>query len=81
MWVPACLVYLSVLLATLARWYRTPEQEEICAIASHCPLAATIEGHKETALKVAWVRPELRGRDFICHADAAAAVFGGFYGK
>jgi cytochrome c oxidase assembly factor CtaG len=27
MWVPACLVYLSVLLATLARWYRTPEQD------------------------------------------------------
>ncbi|MGA7625156.1 MAG: cytochrome c oxidase assembly protein [Candidatus Acidiferrales bacterium] len=25
MWVPACLVYLGFLLATLARWYRTPE--------------------------------------------------------
>lgn len=28
MWVPACLVYLAFILATLARWYRTPEHEE-----------------------------------------------------
>lgn len=27
MWVPACLVYLSFILATLARWYRKPEGE------------------------------------------------------
>jgi len=27
MWVPACLVYLSFILATLARWYRLPERE------------------------------------------------------
>jgi len=25
-WVPACLVYLSVMLVTLAHWYRTPER-------------------------------------------------------
>ncbi|MGB6482378.1 MAG: cytochrome c oxidase assembly protein [Candidatus Acidiferrales bacterium] len=31
MWVPACLVYLSVLLATLARWYRIPERDELVA--------------------------------------------------
>lgn len=28
MWVPACLVYLSVLLAILARWYQTPERDD-----------------------------------------------------
>lgn len=27
MWVPACLVYLSFILATLARWYRMPERD------------------------------------------------------
>lgn len=27
MWVPACLVYLSVMLATLTHWYRTPERD------------------------------------------------------
>jgi hypothetical protein len=28
MWVPACMVYLTVMLATLARWYRAPEQDD-----------------------------------------------------
>ncbi len=27
MWVPACMVYLSFILATLARWYRLPEHD------------------------------------------------------
>jgi len=48
MWVPACLVYLSVLLATLARWYRTPEQEEF-APSLALPSAATIEGTRKPA--------------------------------
>jgi len=26
MWVPACMVYLGAILATLSSWYRVPEQ-------------------------------------------------------
>jgi putative membrane protein len=29
MWVPSCLIYLSVLLGTLMLWYRSPEQDEL----------------------------------------------------
>lgn len=29
MWVPGCFVYLSAILASVARWYRTPERGEI----------------------------------------------------
>ncbi len=32
MWVPACFVYLSFILATLARWYRLPEREVTVAV-------------------------------------------------
>jgi cytochrome c oxidase assembly factor CtaG len=32
MWVPACLVYLSFILATLARWYRLPERDVAVAV-------------------------------------------------
>ncbi|HUZ47563.1 MAG TPA: cytochrome c oxidase assembly protein [Terriglobia bacterium] len=34
MWVPACLVYLSFILATLARWYRLPEHDVAVAVPS-----------------------------------------------
>jgi putative membrane protein len=34
MWIPACLVYLSFILATLARWYRAPEGDVAAAIPS-----------------------------------------------
>jgi len=37
MWVPACLVYLSFILASLARWYRLPEADAVSAV----PSAAT----------------------------------------
>lgn len=47
MWVPACLVYLSVLLATLARWYRTPEQDEF-APSLAMPSASAIPAPGET---------------------------------
>lgn len=29
MWVPSCLVYLTIILATLARWYRQPERDVV----------------------------------------------------
>ncbi|MFY9907056.1 MAG: cytochrome c oxidase assembly protein [Terriglobales bacterium] len=48
MWVPACLVYLSVLLATLMRWYRTPERDEFAlslAIQSTAAIPRTGETH------------------------------------
>lgn len=34
MWVPACLVYLSFILATLARWYRMPERDVAVVVPS-----------------------------------------------
>ncbi len=55
MWVPACLVYLTFILATLARWYRTPEQEEVPAESSAAvpilqPVVVTsAEGSKKEA--------------------------------
>ena len=41
MWVPACLVYLSFILATLARWYRLPESD--AAIPAAVALAEKVE--------------------------------------
>ena len=28
MWVPACLIYLSIILITLNKWYKMPEDEK-----------------------------------------------------
>ena len=28
MWVPACLIYLSIILITLSKWYKMPEDEK-----------------------------------------------------
>ncbi len=38
MWIPACLVYLSFILATLARWYRLPENDLV--IVAPVPVAS-----------------------------------------
>ena len=47
MWVPTCLVYLSVLLVTLARWYRTPEEDEFEPSLAMTSAAAAVEAGKE----------------------------------
>src|SRR5665213_281638 len=46
MWVPSCLVYLTVLLGTLARWYRTPDDEFEPSLVT--PSGASIDAAEES---------------------------------
>lgn len=48
MWVPACLVYLSFILATLGRWYRAPEHD----VEHPVPAAAAAAREAKTQLVV-----------------------------
>jgi cytochrome c oxidase assembly factor CtaG len=55
MWVPACLVYLGVLLATLTHWYQTPEQDELdpsLAMTSAASVDADDESYHRTTPEV-----------------------------
>jgi putative membrane protein len=55
MWVPSCLVYLSVLLGTLTHWYQTPEQDELApslAMTSVASVDADEESHQRKTSEV-----------------------------
>ncbi|MEJ2009172.1 MAG: cytochrome c oxidase assembly protein [Acidobacteriota bacterium] len=56
MWIPACLVYLSMILGTLARWYRMPEPDIVTvpavAAAVQNPAVASVRAEESKAVGV-----------------------------